>query len=241
MPAHRIGMTRASRAAALYVVPLAVLKSLIIGEYTNAAGQALALPALLGAIVWVGRGMPRRWRPAVLLALALAALVHSGVLISLGLWGACWFAILLLRRRWDAADQGQLAGLAYYSAWIGDPRLASTNPECPLLRPVATKLGGVALDLLTLDGRLPVCSDQSSETCETTRAPCQAASGRASAGRRRQDAASPPAPISQNQTGTRPSRVSRSRATPPSLVATGRSSGHSGLVEASRGSPIQAL
>jgi hypothetical protein len=150
--------------AALYLVPLAVLKSLIIGEYTNAAGQALALPALLGAIVWVGRGMPRRWRPAVLLALTLAALVHSGVLISLGLWGACWFVILLLRRRWAAAGQLALvggaavllAGLAYYSAWIGDPRLASTNPECPVLRPLATKLGGVALDLLTLDGRVPV-------------------------------------------------------------------------------------
>jgi len=151
-------------AAALYLVPLTVLKSLIIGEYTNAAGQALALPAVLGAIAWVGRGTPRRWRPAVLLALTLAALLHSGVLISLGLWGAMWFAILLLRRRWSEAGNLALvggaavllAGLAYYSAWIGDPRLASTNPECPVLRPVGAKLGGVALDLLTLDGRVPV-------------------------------------------------------------------------------------
>lgn len=158
------GRRAALWAATLYLVPLAVLRSLSIGEYTNTAGQALALPGLLGAAVWVGLGMPRRWRAAVGAALALAALVHSGVLISLALWGATWFGLLVVQRRWRAAGQLALLGggavvlaaVLYFSAFIGDPTLASTNPECPVLQPVAAKFGNVIKEFFALDGRVPV-------------------------------------------------------------------------------------
>ncbi len=152
-------------AATLYLIPTAVLRSLIIGEYTNAVGQALALPGMLGLIVWAGSGMPRRWRPAVLAALTMAALMHSGVLIAVGLWGMAWFGLLLIQRRWPAAGQLALLGggavalaaLVYYSSFIGDQTLASTNPDCPVFQPVATKFWNLLTkDLLTIDGQIPV-------------------------------------------------------------------------------------
>jgi hypothetical protein len=152
-------------AATLYLIPTAVLRSLIIGEYTNALGQALALPGMLGLIVWVGSGMPRRWRPAVLVALTIAALMHSGVLIAVGLWGAAWFGLLLIQRRWREAGQlALLGGLAvalaaavYYSNFIGDPTLASTDPACPVFQPLASKLWNLLTkDLLTIDGQIPI-------------------------------------------------------------------------------------
>ncbi|MBA3468092.1 MAG: hypothetical protein H0T53_00475 [Herpetosiphonaceae bacterium] len=163
----REGSTRRAAlwAATLYLIPTAVLRSLIIGEYTNAVGQALALPGMLGLIVWVGSGMPRRWRPAVLAALTIAALMHSGVLIAVGLWGVAWFVMLLIQRRWPEAGQLALlggvavglAGLVYYSSFIGDPTLASTNPDCPVFQPVVTKFWNLLTkDLLTIDGQIPI-------------------------------------------------------------------------------------
>lgn len=152
-------------AGLLYLIPTVVLQSLTIGEYTNAAGQALALPGMLGLMVWVTNGMARRWRPAVLAALAIAALVHSGILISVGLWGSTWFSMLLIQRRWREAGQllvlgGSAVGLAilvYYSSFIGDASLASTDPNCPVFRPVATKFWNLLTkDLLTVDGHLPI-------------------------------------------------------------------------------------
>lgn len=146
--------------ASLYTLPLPMLRSLTIGEFANIGGQALALPAVLGVAVWLHADQPTRWRGPILALLLLAALMHSGVLLSVGLWGVALFVVLLVQRRFRVAGQlaligGVAAGLAvllYYSVFIGDQRLAGTIPGCPPIVPLLTKLRNVGRGLLDLRG-----------------------------------------------------------------------------------------
>ncbi len=125
------GRAAALWAAALYLLPLPLLRSFIVGELANIGGQALALPGFIGAVVWVAHGCPQRWMLPLSLALAAGALGHSGVLISLGMTGALWALGLALQRRWAvlgrlclvALPALTLAASVYYSAFINDPRL----------------------------------------------------------------------------------------------------------------------
>lgn len=150
-------------AAALYLLPLPMLRAMNIGEFANVGGQALALPAVLGLALWVGSGTPRGWRAPLLVALLVAALGHSGVLISVGLWGACWWLILLAHRRWQAAWQltwlggAALLGAAvlYYSVFLGDPSLRGTDPGCPVPTPLLAKLGNVGQSLISPSSLTP--------------------------------------------------------------------------------------
>lgn len=150
-------------AAALYLLPLPMLRAMNIGEFANVGGQALALPAVLGLSLWLGCGRPAGWRPLLLVALTIAALGHSGVLISVGLWGACCWLILLAQRRWQAAWQLAwlggaaliVAGALFYSAFLGDPTLAGTDPNCPIPTPLTAKLSAVAQSVLSLGSVTP--------------------------------------------------------------------------------------
>lgn len=150
-------------AATLYVLPLPMLRALNIGEFANVGGQALALPAVLGLALWVGGGMDQRWRAPLFAALCVAALGHSGVLISVGLWGACWWLLLLAQRRGQAAWQlvglgGAaliVAGMIYYSAFLGDPTLQGSDPNCPVPTPLAAKLSAVAQSVISLGSLTP--------------------------------------------------------------------------------------
>lgn len=151
-------------AAALYVLPPPILKSLTIGELAQVGGLALAMPGVAALIAWARRGMPWRWLPGVVAALALGGLVHSGVLISFGLWGVAWCGLLLLRRSWREAGRLALAGALgaglaaalYFSAYLGDPTLAGAVPGCPTLTPLAGKLANLVRGLLRPDAPLPI-------------------------------------------------------------------------------------
>jgi hypothetical protein len=82
------GASTAVFGAALYLLPPPLLRSFSIGEFANIYGQAVAMALLLLALA--APQAPRVFPLAVLLA--LAALGHLGVSISL----ACLLAVLLL-------------------------------------------------------------------------------------------------------------------------------------------------
>lgn len=150
-------------AAALYLLPLPMLRAMNIGEFANVGGQALALPAVLGLALWLGTGTSGRWRAPLLVALLVAALSHSGVLISVALWGACCWLLLLAQRRWQVAWQlSWLGGAAlltaavlYYSAFLGDPTLRGTNPDCPVPTPLLAKLSNLGRSVISPDSLTP--------------------------------------------------------------------------------------
>lgn len=151
-------------AATLYVIPLPALRSMVVGEWSNVAGQAVGTAAMLGTILWVGHDMPRAWRPAVIASLIVASLMHSGVLLGMALWGVAWIIGLAFQRRWRTIGQLAIVGgvalvfamLMYFSVFLGDPNLQGNDPACPIYRPLIAKLGGVMTTLLKFDGQLPV-------------------------------------------------------------------------------------
>ncbi|WP_110519100.1 hypothetical protein [Herpetosiphon llansteffanensis] len=151
-------------AASLYLAPLAMLRAMVIGEWSNVLGQALALPVVAWLGLWLASNQPRAWQPALIAGLTVAALQHSGTMLSLGLWGVALAGFLAWQRQWSVLGRLVVIGTSavvlavglYYSNFLGDPTLANNGVICPAPRPLGQKLWGVVWnDLIALDGRVP--------------------------------------------------------------------------------------
>ena len=151
-------------AASLYLAPLAMLRAMVIGEWSNVLGQAIAMPILAWLGLWLANNQPRAWQPALIAGLTIAALQHSGTMLSLGLWGVALAGFLVWQKQWQMLGRLVVVGTSavvlavslYYSNFLGDPTLASNGVICPAPRPLGQKLWGVVWnDLIALDGRVP--------------------------------------------------------------------------------------
>jgi hypothetical protein len=155
---RRLGLGRwaALAGAALYMLPLPLLRSYTIGEMANLFAQALVPPLLLALALWPPSGAVRRWAVAVAALVAGLLLAHTGITISALCLIAGWG--LLSLRAWRPrrlVALGGAVGLAgavalaiFYSAYAHLPAqnrersalLAAEAQRCPPGRPFASKL-----------------------------------------------------------------------------------------------------